>query len=112
MGVINLSVNERGVWGGNKKYAMGYFTMSSSYATGGDTGFTPALLGMDVIENVDISPPPAINVNYNRANNTIQAYVFDYSESNDDYGKEVPNSVDLTVTAYSPSNIYFWATGF
>ena len=74
MGALTLTVQERGV-AGNLRYAVVDAAFSASYATGGDTGLTAAVLGWsELVAGIVASQDDGFTYAYDRTNGTLLAY--------------------------------------
>ena len=59
---------------GDMRYVQGTIAFSSSYATGGDTGLTAAILGWDPVALCILEPEGGYNMEYVAASGNVIAY--------------------------------------
>ena len=98
MGAITgITVAERWVTG-NKRHVRGTFTFSTSYATGGDTGLTPAALGIDSIDQMDFTLEVGLTLDYVYASGNVIAYWDDNVAAANAAHVEVDNTTNLGTT--------------
>lgn len=95
MGALTVTTADRGVLG-NHRWVRGTFTFSTSYATGGDTGLTAAALGMDIIDNMDISQQADYTLEYVYASGNVLAFYYDYDAGADGAAIQVAATTDLS----------------
>ena len=95
MVALTITIADRGV-NGNKRWVRGTITFSSSYSTGGDTGLTPAALGMDSIENMDINNAADYSLEYVYATGLVLAFWGDYSNGSDGAFVQVTSTTNLS----------------
>jgi len=75
MGSVSVEITHRTLWG-DCEIIFGKLTMSSSYATGGDT-LNPRDLGLENITHLFISQRPAgYDLKWDKTNNKILAYQY------------------------------------
>lgn len=78
MGVATMTVPTGITDGVDNNYRIAYrdITLSTTYATGGETGITPATLGMTTFAKVDFDSPKTNNfVSYNYTTSLVQCFV-------------------------------------
>lgn len=73
MGALTVAVEKRGGIG-DLRYLWANVTFSTSYATGGDTGLTPAALGWDRVLLTLFDQPAGLKLAYNYTNGQVLAY--------------------------------------
>lgn len=78
MGALTVVVSDTWVEG-NKRHVRGNVTFSTSYATGGDTGLTAAVLGLDFVDHMDIETVSDYLLEYVYASGNVLAFWFDYT---------------------------------
>lgn len=92
MGAVTMTVPAGSQDGAtsNVRQAFRDVTLSASYATNGETGITPGLMGMQVFNQVEIDACKTNNfLSYDYANNLLKAFV-------SSTGAEVANTTNLS----------------